>query len=108
MDYRAFIVAVVICIASVIFEALGTSKKGKEWFEKLRQPKLSFPFWVWYIIGGMYYIICGVIAYRIFSRREHPYFLAAFILLVAMMFLNGMTNFLLFKWRSVKAFYFSI
>jgi len=108
MDYQAFTIAIVICIVSVIFEALGASKAGKQWFESLQQPKLSFPFWVWYIIGGLYYLMCGIIAYRIFVRHEHQNFLLAFILLVAMMFINGVTNFILFKWRSIRAFYFSI
>jgi translocator protein len=108
MDYYALGIAVGICLLSVVFEALGTSKAGKKWFEDLRQPKLSFPFWVWYIIGGLYYVICGIVAYRVYLRKEHPNFQQALTLLILMMFINGFTNFILFKWRSIRAFYFSI
>lgn len=90
MEYTALVTAVGICLLSVVFEALGTSKAGKEWFENLRQPKLSFPFWVWYIIGGLYYVISGVVAYRIFITREHPNFPVVFSLLIVMMFINGL------------------
>ena len=69
MNYFALLMAVGLCLVSVLFEALGTSKQGKAWFEHLHQPKYSFSFWVWYIIGGLYYIICGIIAYRIFLKK---------------------------------------
>ena len=97
-----------LCVISILFEALGTSKNGKAWFENLRQPRLSFPFWIWYIIGGFYYIICGIVAYRIFLKRDNADFQLSLVLLATMMFINGLTNYFLFKMRSLKLFYFTI
>lgn len=108
MNLNALLFSIGLCVISVLFEVLGTSKKGKVWFERLKLPKFSFPFWIWYIVGGIYYIICGVIAYRIFLQRSNPLFITSFILLASMMFLNGLTNYFLFKMRSLKAFYFAI
>jgi tryptophan-rich sensory protein len=70
MNWTALFMTLGLGILSIIFEILGMSKQGKIWFESLRQPKLSFPFWVWYIIGGPYYIICGIISYRIFRKNS--------------------------------------
>lgn len=108
MDSQALVLTLLFCIFFVLFEAFGASKAGKTWFEKLKQPKFSFPFWVWYIIGGLYYIICGVITYRLLSRPSEPGFVVSFVLLCFMMFINGFTNYILFKLRSLKMFYFAI
>lgn len=108
MDYAALFKAIGVCLISVIFEALGTSKEGKIWFENLKKPKYSFPFWMWYIVGFLFYIICGLIAYRIFIYSNSNEYLLSLLLLMVMMFGNGLTNFILFRIRSLNLYYFSI
>jgi translocator protein len=108
MNYTALFQTVVLCLISIIFEAIGSSKPGKQWFENLRQPKYSFPFYAWYFIGGLYYIICGLIAYRLFNNSHDRLFIFSIILLISMMFINGMTNLILFKWRHLLWFYLII
>jgi translocator protein len=108
MNWTAIYMALGLCTLSIIFEVFGVSKQGKIWFENLRQPKYSFPFWIWYFIGGLYYLICGIVAYRIFLFKDESTFALALILLIALMFINGLTNYILFKLRSLGAFYFAI
>ncbi len=105
MDWIALLKTVGLCSISIIIEAVSATKDEKKWFENLRQPKYSFSFSFWYVIGGLYYIICGVIAYRQF-RITTDILTLPIILLILIMVINGLTNFILFKFRSLKMFYY--
>jgi tryptophan-rich sensory protein len=107
MDWIALLKTIGLCLISIVIEAASTTKGGKQWFENLKQPPASFPFSVWYLVGGLYYIICGVIAYRTFHASTVT-FSFPIILLALMMLINGLTNFLLFKAQSLKMFYWSL
>lgn len=104
MDWIALLKTFGLCLISIIIEAVSATKDGKKWFEHLRQPKNSLPFSFWYIIGGIYYLICGLIAYRQFHSSP-DIFTLPIILLAVIMVMNGLTNFILFKFRSLKMFY---
>jgi len=107
MDWTALLKTIGLCLLSIVIEAASATKDGKTWFENLKQPPSSFPFSVWYLVGGLYYLICGVIAYRIFHTSSAVFSLPI-ILLALMMLVNGLTNFVLFKLKSLKLFYWSL
>ena len=107
MDWTALFKTIGLCLISIVIEAASATKDGKQWFENLKQPPGSFPFSVWYLVGGLYYLICGVIAYRIFHTSETVFSLPI-ILLALMMLTNGLTNFVLFKLQSLKMFYWAL
>src|SRR5882672_6522596 len=102
MDWTALLKTLGLCSISVIIEAISATKDGKKWFESLKQPRFALPFPVWYFIGGLYYIICGTIAYRLFQSQESPHFSLTLLLLVLMMLANALPNFFLFKQKSLK------
>ncbi len=104
MDWIALLKTLGLCLISIIIEAVSATRDGKKWFENLKQPKYSFSFSFWYVIGGLYYLICGVIAYRQFHNST-DIFTLPIILLTLIMVINGLTNFILFKFRSLKMFY---
>lgn len=104
MDWTALFKTIGLCLISIVIEAVSATKDGKSWFENLKQPTTSFPFSVWYLVGGLYYLICGVIAYRTFHISETVFSLPI-ILLTLIMLTNGLTNFILFKLQSLKLFY---
>jgi tryptophan-rich sensory protein len=104
LDWIALFKTVGLCLISIVIEAMSVTKDGKNWFENLRQPKFSFPFSFWYVVGSLYYIICGVIAYRQFHFSSE-WFSIPVGLLIVIMITNGLTNFILFKFRSLKMFY---
>jgi tryptophan-rich sensory protein len=107
MDWTALLKTIGLCLISIAIEAASATKDGKTWFEHLNQPKVSFPFSVWYLVGGLYYLICGVIAYRTFHTSD-TLFSPPIILLTLMMLMNGFTNFILFKLQSLKLFYWAL
>ena len=104
MNWTALINTVLLCLVSMIIEGISTNKEGKQSFENLKQPKYAFSFTFWYMVGGVYYIICGIIAYRQFAATNTIFSVPIVILAVIMLF-NGLTNFLIFRYRSLKAFY---
>jgi tryptophan-rich sensory protein len=104
MNWTALLYTVLLCLISIIIEGVSATKDGKQWFESLKQPKYSFPFSFWYVVGGLYYLICGVIAYRQFANSGVTFSLPIIILTIIMIF-NGATNFILFRHKSLKAFY---
>ena len=104
MNWTAFLYTALLCFISIIIEGVSATKDGKQWFESLKQPKASFPFSFWYVVGGLYYLICGVIAYRQFANSD-MIFSTPIIILAVIMFFNGATNFILFRYKSLKTFY---
>lgn len=103
MDWAALLKTFGLCLVSIIIEVASYSKKGKTWFENLRQPRYSFPFSFWYVVGGLYYVLFGIIAYKQFHFAT-KIFTLPIILLTLMMVINGLSNFILFKYRSLKWF----
>src|SRR4026207_444336 len=104
MNWSALLYTVLLCLISIVIEGVSTTKYGKQWFENLKQPKASFPFSVWYIVGGLYYLICGVIAYRQFANSAVAFSVPIIILALIMLF-NGATNFIIFRYKSLRMFY---
>ena len=107
MDWTALLKTVALCLISVMIEALSATKEGREWFEQLKRPRYSFSLKVWYVVGAAYYLLFGIVAYRLFARNT-PFLSAPVILLVLVMLINGLSNFIAFRYRSMKWFYFII
>jgi tryptophan-rich sensory protein len=104
MDWSALFKTAFLCLVSLIIEIISATKSGKKWFVDLRQPEYSFSLSAWYFIGGLYYLAFGTIAYRQFHTYADIFSLPV-ILLTFVMLINGLSNFILFKYRSLKIFY---
>ncbi len=107
MNYSALIQTLLFCLIFILIEAFSFSKDGKEWFQSLKQPRFAIPLNMWYLVGGLYYLICGTIAYRLFQNKESNEFYLTLILLILMMLGNALPNLFLFKQKSLKKFYLS-
>jgi tryptophan-rich sensory protein len=107
MIWIAFMKAMGLCLVSLIIETISATKKGVKWFGSLKRPKYSFSMKVWYVVGALYYIIFGVATYRQFAIGK-SFFSATILLLTFVMIINGLSNFVLFKYRSLKWFYWII
>ena len=107
MEWISLLKAIALCLVSIFIEALSATKTGRLWFEQLKRPKYSFPMRIWYIVGAVYYIIFGIITYRQFSASSNI-FSVPIVLLVLVMLINGISNFIIFKYHSIKWFYFIV
>jgi benzodiazapine receptor len=94
---RAIIYSVAICALGAGLEGLFAGSGIKQRFANLRLPSFAIPFWGWMVIGGLYYVICFAVLYRLFLLPPAPVRSAAFALLGAIMFINALWNYFFFR-----------
>jgi len=81
-----------------MLEGLFAGKDVKSFFGKLRTPSYAPPFWVWIIIGVLYYVICFFISYRVLRHEDDSVMKTiALMLLLAMMGANAVWNYVFFR-----------
>lgn len=99
---RAFVISLTICAAAAGLEGLCAGKNVKQYFAKLKFPRYSAPLWVWYIIGGLYYLIFSYVLYRVLLKNfEHFLPKATFAFIVFMLILNGLWNYVFFRGQNL-------
>jgi translocator protein len=89
------------------FAALGGTLPGDgltTWYPSLRKSKLVLPLWAFAPVAVLYYLMCGLILYRLLVRvkASHSQRLALALLLTVMAANEGW-NYLLFGRRSTQA-----
>ncbi len=104
MDWTALYKTLGLCLISILIEGASYSKSGKVYLEGLKKPPFAISMKGWYFVGSIYYLIFGIIGYRLFAAG-FSILSTPVILLTVMMILNGFGNFVIFKWRSTKWFY---
>ena len=107
MIWMALYKTIGLCLVSIIIEAISATKEGMKWFGNLKRPKYSFPLKIWYVVGSIYYILFGIATYRQFAHGK-SFSAVSILLLTFVMIVNGLSNFVLFKYRSLKWFYLII
>lgn len=98
---RAIIYSLAICALGAALESLFAGRGIKQRLANLRLPSYAVPFWGWMVIGGLYYVICFAILYRLFLIPPNPERTAAFVLLGAIMFINALWNYFFFRTRNI-------
>ena len=94
----AILVTLGICALSASLEGLLAGKNVKRYLAELRRPSYALPLWAWYVIGGLYYVIWGVVLYRML-RHEGGTTIRniALALLLLMMGINAFWNYIFFR-----------
>jgi translocator protein len=99
----ALIYTLLICGLSVLLEGLFAGKGVKEYMERLRSPSYALPVWGWFILGGLYYVICFAVVYRLLSsgngRTQRN---VALVLILVVMSINALWNFFFFRMKSLS------
>ena len=93
----AALISVAVCMSAAGLEGVCAGKNVKAYFAKLRWPPYSAPLWVWYTIGGVYYVTFFYILYRIIKLHGSELKLATLALILIMMILNAAWNYLFFR-----------
>lgn len=99
---RALAYALGVCALSVALEGWFAGGDIRQRLAQLRVPRFAPPLWGWIVIGGFYYLICGIVLYRLFSLpptvAERQYGLA---LLGGILFTNALWNYFFFRTRNL-------
>jgi tryptophan-rich sensory protein len=98
---RAILYSLVICALSATLESLFAGSGIKQRLASLRLPSYAVPFWGWMVIGGLYYVICFSVLYRLFLLPSSHGRAAAFALIGAFMFINALWNYFFFRTRNL-------
>jgi hypothetical protein len=64
---RPIIYSLAICALGAALEGLFAGRDIKQRLANLRLPSYAVSFWGWMVIGGLYYVICFSVLYRLFS-----------------------------------------
>jgi tryptophan-rich sensory protein len=99
---RALLFAGALCVIGALLEAFFAGKGVRARLEQLRLPPYAVPFWAWMIIGGAYYAICFVVAYRVLLAPASRLRSVALTLLVLVMFINALWNYFFFRSRNLS------
>jgi len=98
----AILISIAICILSAVLEGVMAGGNVRQYFTTLRQPRFAISLKGWFAIGGIYYVVCGVVLYRLL-RYDGDSTLrnVAFVLLVLMMIANAFWNYIFFRARNL-------
>ena len=95
---RPILTSLGICAAAALLETLCAGTDVEQRFRELRLPVYSLPLWGWFVVGGLYYLMCFVVLYRILrqepSTRQR---LTCLLLVVALMLANALWNLVFFR-----------
>ena len=98
----AILISIVICALTASLEGVCAGRNVKAFFATLKFPPYSAPLWIWSIIGGGYYLIFGVVTYRLLRLDNSPLRNAGFVLALFMMLVNALTNYIIFRARNLR------
>jgi tryptophan-rich sensory protein len=99
----ALLISVGVCVVAAALEGACAGKNVKSFYAELRFPRYSAPLWVWGIIGGLYYVIFWFVLYRLLRLGSDSALKGvALTLILFMMFVNALTNYVIFRARNLR------
>jgi benzodiazapine receptor len=103
LPMNAAVSAAGICFVAAVAEGLAAGRGAKSYFETLRYPRFSPPLKVWYVVGGLYYVVCFAVLYLVLKEnREGVGRTWSVMLVVLVMALNALWTFTFFRLRSLS------
>lgn len=93
--------ALVVCAISAVLEGVLAGRGVQARFANLRLPRYSPPLPVWFVIGGLFYLVCFTVLYRLFRLPASGLRDAALALIVGMMLMNALWNYVFFRARNL-------
>jgi tryptophan-rich sensory protein len=94
----AILISLGACAAAAGLEGICAGTEVKSFFAKLKSPDYSPPLWVWYIIGGLYYVTFFVVLLRVLTLDNRSALVNITLTLVAaLMVANALWNYLFFR-----------
>ncbi|MEZ4735663.1 MAG: TspO/MBR family protein [Caldilineaceae bacterium] len=103
LNGRALLLTFMICLAAAIGGTLLVGNGLEGWFATLVKPALLIPLPLFYLVGGIYYLLFGVVLYRILTQLGGQTRTVALSWAITVMVLNELWNWVLFGWQSTQA-----
>ncbi len=97
--------SLLICALGAGLEGLCAGPGVRQRLASLRVPAYAPQFWVWIVIGSLYYVICFAVWTRLLLLSGSQERSAACALLGTFMLINAFWNYLFFRARNLKNAY---
>ncbi len=98
MRRRPFIATVIPTGAAAVLGNTFVGRESQRWFRGLNQPHLAIPFPAFVVVGGVYYVLLGVVRYRAVASNDA----ITARLALAILALNELWNVAFFGRRSTR------
>jgi tryptophan-rich sensory protein len=103
MSITALICSLAACFGSAALEGLAAGRGVKQRFAELRMPAHSPSLGAWIAIGVLYYVVCGILLYRVISGGlAGPSAVGALVLTILVMICNAGWNWLFFRRKDLR------
>jgi tryptophan-rich sensory protein len=100
----AVLTSFVVCAAAAGLEGVCAGTGVKSFFARMKSPAYSPPLWVWYIIGGLYYLTFFIVLFRVLTLGNRSFLINITLTLVtALMVANALWNYLFFRVQKLFA-----
>jgi tryptophan-rich sensory protein len=95
--------AVAACLTAAVIEGVCAGRHVRSFFENGRFPRYSAPLWLWSCIGAAYYLVFGIVLYRLLGNVPPSGLRTTTLALVGFMMLgNGLSNLTIFRYRNLQ------
>ncbi len=100
---RPTLLALIICIAAAALEGVLAGGGVRQRLAQLRMPPYSPPFFLWLVIGFLYYAICFVVLRHLLGPPAlTPLRWCALVLLIIILLANTFWSVVFFRWRDLR------
>ena len=103
------VIALIICAIAGALEGAAAGSGVKKRLASLRVPRWALPCGAWVVVGGIYYILCFAVLFRLLRLPSSHLQATALAMTVALMSANAAFNFVFFRRGNLYAsflFYF--
>ena len=104
LNRRALTIAIVTPLGCAIFGNALVGDAATTWYPTLKKSRVILPLWAFLPVGIAYYVMCGVVLYRLLAKvapsRQRS---AAIGLILGMMGTNEGWNYLFFGRKNLRA-----
>ncbi len=105
---RYTLLSIGICALFAPNRGLITGSGLETWYSQLQQPSFGLSMEGWILVAFLYYLVCGIVLYRLFRVSGKPGKPVMLIMFLGMMLLNEGWNYTFFGMQSPATGFFCI
>ena len=95
--------ALVVCVIAAALEGLAAGPGVKQRLAALRVPRWALPFSAWLVVGGLYYVLCFIVLFRILELPTTRLQVTTLAVATTFMTANAAWNYLFFRRANLYA-----
>ena len=99
--------ALALCALAAILEGVAAGPGVRGHLASLRAPRWALSFGAWLVVGGIYYVVCFAVLYRLLRLPPSPLRTTALVMTSSLMAANAAFNFVFFRRRDLRASFLS-